>query len=55
MNKEANEKYEFLCALFTTPETRKRAEAKWPKAECLRLLEKIYSEAVFRYLELLER
>lgn len=42
MNKQDSERYEYLCALFTTPENRKIAEAKWSKAECLRLLENIY-------------
>lgn len=55
MNKQDSEHYEFLCAIFTVPHTRTRAEAKWGKDECLRLLNEIYCDGVTRYLELLER
>lgn len=42
MNEQNSERYEFLCALISTPEMTKTAEAKWSKAEILSLLENIY-------------
>lgn len=42
MNKQDSARYEFLCALISTPEMTKAAEAKWSKVECLSLLENIY-------------